>query len=130
MTDLHWLAATCLMVAMFWVPYVLYRMKEKGIVGAMTNPDPTEVPIGNWATRARAAHSNAVENLVLFASLLLVANTLGLSGDFSLLMAQLFFFARLAHFVVYSAGIPVVRTLTFAAGWMATIGVAWIVLGG
>ena len=31
------------------------------------------------------------------------------------------FFARLAHYVVYSAAIPVARTLTFTAGWLAQI---------
>jgi uncharacterized MAPEG superfamily protein len=32
-----------------------------------------------------------------------------------------YFFARLAHFVVYAAGIPAARTLAFTAGWLAQI---------
>jgi uncharacterized MAPEG superfamily protein len=31
----------------------------------------------------------------------------------------LYFWARLAHFVIYTLAIPVLRTLSFAAGWVA-----------
>lgn len=128
MTDLHWLGASCLLVALFWLPYVLKRMVVRGILGIMGNPESDAPPMTGWAIRAQAAHQNATENLVIFAPLLLVAHSLGLSGTTTLLMAQLFFFARLAHFIVYTAGIPIVRTLTFAAGWIATLGVASVVL--
>ena len=30
-----------------------------------------------------------------------------------------YFWARLAHYVVYTMGIPVARTLTFTVGWLA-----------
>jgi len=32
-----------------------------------------------------------------------------------------YFFARLVHFVVYTLGIPVARTLAFTAGWLAQL---------
>jgi len=128
MTDLHWLSATCLLVALFWLPYVLKRMAVRGVFGAMQNPDPAAEPIPGWAMRAQAAHENAIEGLVVFAPVLLVAHNLGLSGATTLLMAQLFFVARLVHFVVYTAGIPVVRTLAFAASWVATLVVAGVIL--
>lgn len=129
MTDLHWLAATCAMVALFWLPYVLNGMGVRGVVAMMGNPSPDDKPLSGWAIRAHAAHDNAVENLVLFAPLLLAAHALGLSGGTTLAMAQLFFAARLAHYVVYTLGIPVARTLAFTAGWVATLGVAGVVLG-
>ena len=34
-----------------------------------------------------------------------------------------YFFARLIHFLVYAAGVPVVRTLAFTAGWLAQIAI-------
>jgi uncharacterized MAPEG superfamily protein len=34
-----------------------------------------------------------------------------------------YFFARLIHFLVYLAGIPVARTLAFTAGWLAQIAI-------
>ena len=32
-----------------------------------------------------------------------------------------YFFARLAHFIVYASGVPVMRTLMFTVGWTAQI---------
>ena len=40
-------------------------------MGAMDNPKPDDVPQSRWAQRLMAAHSNSVENLVVFAPLVL-----------------------------------------------------------
>ena len=37
--------------------------------------------------------------------------------------------ARLVHYVVYAAGIPVIRTLAFGVGFAATLTIAGAVLG-
>lgn len=63
-----------------------------------------------WAGRAARAHRNMLENIVLFAALVLTAHVAGVSNDMTLLGAQLFFWARLAYAVVYVAGIPWLRT--------------------
>lgn len=66
-----------------------------------------------WHGRARRAHLNMLENLPLFAALVLVAVAAGKTNDMTLLGAQIFFWARLAHAVIYLAGIPWVRTLVW-----------------
>lgn len=63
-----------------------------------------------WAGRAARAHRNMLENIVLFAALVLVAHAAGISNDMTVLGSQLFFWARLAYAVVYVAGIPWLRT--------------------
>lgn len=63
-----------------------------------------------WGGRAWRAHHNMLENLVLFASLVLVAVVAGKTNSATLLGAQLFFWARLAYAVVYVAGIAWLRT--------------------
>src|SRR5262245_20826784 len=63
-----------------------------------------------WAGRACRAHYNMLENLVLFAALVLVAVATGKSNATVLLGAQIFFWARLAYAVVYLIGIPWLRT--------------------
>lgn len=63
-----------------------------------------------WAGRAVRAQRNMVENLVLFAALVLTAVAAGKTNDMTLLGAQIFFWARLAYAAVYIAGIPWVRT--------------------
>ncbi len=69
--------------------------------------------ITGWGGRASRAHWNMLENLVLFASLVLVAVVAGKTNDMTLLGAQLFFWARLAYAVIYVAGIIWVRTLAW-----------------
>src|SRR5438445_13822943 len=67
-------------------------------------------PCTGWAGRAARAHHNMLENLVLFAALVLVAVVASRTNGTTLLGAQLFFWARLAYAVVYLAGIPWLRT--------------------
>ena len=69
--------------------------------------------ITGWGGRASRAHYNMLENLALFASLVLVAVVAGKTNDMTLLGAQLFFWARLAYAVIYVAGIIWVRTLAW-----------------
>ena len=68
-----------------------------------------------------AAHVNAVENLVIFAPLVLTARALGIATAVTAFACALYFWSRLAHVVVYTLGIPVLRTLSFAARFVAQI---------
>lgn len=63
-----------------------------------------------FAGRAGRAHLNMLENLGLFAALVLVAHVAGRANEMTALGAQLFFWARLAYAVIYLVGIPWVRT--------------------
>ena len=66
--------------------------------------------IGGWGGRAARAHRNMLENLVLFAALVLVAVAAGRTNAMTLLGAQIFVYARLAYAVAYVVGIPWLRT--------------------
>ena len=74
-------------------------------------------PCTGWAGRAARAHHNMLENLVLFAALVLAAVVAGRTNGTTLLGAQLFFWARLVYAVVYLAGIPYLRT----AVWLVSV---------
>jgi uncharacterized MAPEG superfamily protein len=74
--------------------------------------DMPELP--GWAGRAERAHLNMLQNLVLFAILVLAAQAAGKLNATTALGAQLFFWARLAHAVVYLAGWPWIRTAVWA----------------
>ena len=117
------------MTALFWLPYVLNRIAVRGLMGAMGNPQSTDKPHSPWAERALAAHDNAVENLVIFAVLILVAHVVGVSNGVTEGAAVIYFLARLAHFLVYLFGIPGARTLTFAASWLCQMAVGFSILG-
>ena len=67
-----------------------------------------------WVGRMQRAHRNMLENLVLFAALVLVAVVAGKSNATTLMGAQVFFWARLVYVFVYGAGIPWLRTGVWA----------------
>jgi len=69
--------------------------------------------ITGWGGRAARAHRNMLENLVLFATLVLVAVMAGKTNDMTLLGAQIFIWARLAYAVIFVAGIIWLRTLAW-----------------
>ena len=81
--------------------------------------------MSGWAGRAARAHGNMLENLVLFAILVLTARAANIGNSTTLLGAQLFFWARVAHAILYIAGIPWLRTGAWA---VSVIGLLLILL--
>ena len=81
--------------------------------------------IGGWAGRAKRAHLNMIESMVLFAALVLIAATAGKANAMTAMGAAIFFWARLAYAVIYIAGIAWLRTLVW---FVSVIGMAIIVL--
>ncbi len=117
LTSLTWVAA---LSAIMWIPYVFNTIMVRGLVDAVGYPaDPK--PLAAWAQRMKAAHYNSVENLVLFATLVLVAHAAGVSNATTVLVCQVYFWARVVHLVSYTLGIPWVRTLSFVAGWISCV---------
>lgn len=127
--ELFWLACTATMTALFWLTYILNSMVVRGVLGAMANPSPDAKPLAPWAQRAKAAHYNAIENLAVFATLVMVAYAAGITRPAVGIASMIYFWARLVHFIVYMAGIPVARTLAFVAGFVAQIIVALVIFG-
>jgi uncharacterized MAPEG superfamily protein len=115
--EIYWLTLSLGLTLLFWIPYVLNRMVVRGIGGTFANPSRDAAPLAPWAERARSAHANAAENLVVFAPAAIGVHVMNLGDHITTFACALYFFSRLAHFVVYTAGIPVLRTLAFVGGW-------------
>ena len=126
-TELTYLALAAALTGILWVPYILDRIARWGLVPAVSYPEnpPAQSP---WAQRMMRAHANAVENLVVFATLVLVANALGITGGVVATAAMVYFWARVVHVVAYTLAIPWVRTLAFFVGFLAQAAVAWQIL--
>ena len=121
-TELYWLTLTVLMTALFWLPYILDRLAVRGVWPALSDTKPEGGgPHSLWAQRAIKAHQNGVENLAIFVPAVLVTHLLAISTPATKMAVVVYFFARLAHFLVYLAGVPLVRTLAFTVGWVAQI---------
>ena len=126
MSVLEWLAATAVMTAFFWMPYVVERVVSLGVLGSLKPVDPEdEAKQALWAQRAKRAHYNGVENLAVFATLVLVAYAMGKGDDHGILVAsQVYFWARLIHFPAGAFGLTGIRTFAFLTGFGAQVAVA------
>ena len=115
-TELMYLTWVTALTAVMWIPYILNMIMVRGLMDAVGYPeDPA--PLSPWAQKMKAAHANAVENLVVFAALVLIANAAGVSNGTTVLACQVYFWARVIHFASYSFAIPWVRTLAFVTGF-------------
>ncbi|MGH1406949.1 MAG: MAPEG family protein [Rhodomicrobiaceae bacterium] len=119
--ELYWLTLTALMTSLLWLPYIINRLAEMGIGQAVFNPNSDPSPNALWAKRMMCAHENAVENLVVFAPLVIVLHVTGAATSLTATAAMVYFFARLAHFLVYTFGIPGLRTIAFAVGFFCQL---------
>jgi uncharacterized MAPEG superfamily protein len=91
---------------------VMGAFTQVGLMKLVGNRDDMPKLTG-WAGRAERAHLNMVVNLVLFAALVFVAVTTGKTNETVLLGAQLFLWGRVAYAVIYLAGLPWLRTLSW-----------------
>lgn len=125
--ELVYLVYVAALTAVLWVPYILDRIGKWGLITAVgypTNPPAQSA----WAVRLQKAHLNAVENLVVFAALVLAAHALGVSNSAIVTASVVYFWARAVHALAYTFAIPWVRTLAFAVGFFCQMTIAWQIL--
>jgi uncharacterized MAPEG superfamily protein len=121
--ELQYLALSATFTAVMWLPYILNALMVRGLREAVAYPECPK-PLAPWAQRLKAAHYNAVENLVVFAALVLTAHAAGVLTDVTLLATTVYFWARMVHAVVYALAIPWLRTISFTVGWLCCMAIA------
>jgi len=107
---LVWSAALAL------VQMVVAAIGAQGQVGlpALAGNREALPPLTSWPGRAKRAHYNMLESLVVFAIVVLVAHLVGRANATTALGAALFFWGRLAYAIIYVAGVPWLRTAVWA----------------
>ena len=121
------LAALWLGVA--WAPYIIDRAMVRGLIGALANYDPAALPQSAWAQRAMRAHKVAVEAFVAFAPLAIIAMIKIPEDSYPGVLAMGWFYAMVAHYIIYCLGIPVARTLAFVVAAACTLALALRLFG-
>jgi len=128
-TAYTYLALSGMLTILLWTPYILARLFTWGLPTFLNNypegfpakqPEP---PL--WAQRSQRAHLNMVETMPAFIAVVLAAGLLN-GGDEGIAAtvgqwAMIFFFARLAHAVVYTLGVPFLRTPVYLVSWLAVL---------
>lgn len=103
-----------------WILILLPAMANiatRGIPWALGNREATDTTSPAWLDRGERANRNMAENLPLFAILVLIAHVSGSADAMSAQGATIFVGARVAHAVIYIAGIPGLRTLA----WLVSV---------
>jgi uncharacterized MAPEG superfamily protein len=117
-TELLYLVYVTVFTGLLWVPYILDRIVTRGLLAAVGYPENPK-PQSRWAQRLLKAHANAVENLVVFAALVLAAGAAGISNSAIGGACIVYFWARVVHALAYTFAVPWARTLAFTVGFFA-----------
>ncbi len=122
-----YLALSGVLTVLLWTPYILARVFVWGLPTFLNNyPEgypATEPTPPLWAERAKRAHLNMVETMPAFVAVvlgagLLAGDTAGAEIGF---WAQIFFLARVGHALVYTLGVPFLRTPVYLVSWAAVL---------
>lgn len=127
-TELLWLCLVTLFTSVMWLPYVINRMAEMGIWTALYNPQPDIKPKAQWAERMMRAHNNAIENLVIFAPLVILLELTQSHSTISAFAVELYFYSRLVHFLAFTFAIPLIRVPAFLSGFFSQLVLALSIL--
>jgi len=129
-SGIEWCFDVAVMDALYCCPHVCVGNPS---IPTFLNNYPEEFPAKApqqplWAERAQRAHLNMVETMPAFIAVSLAAAGL-LAGNAGAIeavagFAQLFFFARVLHAVVYILGVPFLRTPVYLVSWFAILAIA------
>jgi uncharacterized MAPEG superfamily protein len=127
-TELQMLAwSTALLIALVLI------QATAGVLGqglqAQMGPRDDQPPPKKYHARMLRVVDNHREGLTMFAPLVLIAAVTQISNEWTVLGAQLFFYSRVIHAVLYIAGVPLVRPLAWTVGLVGTLMVLLAVLG-
>jgi uncharacterized MAPEG superfamily protein len=126
-TELLYLVLVTALTGLIWIPYILDRLSVWGLTDTVGYPEHPK-PQTAWARRMMKAHANAIENLVVFAALVLVAQDLGISNGITAGACMIYFWARAVHLAAYTFAMPWVRTLAFTVGFFCQAAIGWQIL--
>jgi uncharacterized MAPEG superfamily protein len=111
-----------LSVALLFVLIIIQSSAGASAQGAMKmagNRDDVGPPTA-WQSRTKRLVDNHREGLALFTPLVLIAAVMNVSSDATVLGAQLFFYSRVAHAIIYLAGWPYIRPVVWLVGLVGT----------
>jgi uncharacterized MAPEG superfamily protein len=126
-TDLCMLVLSSIFTLVLAFPPVIALVSARGIPFSAGNRHES-VTLPDWGGRAVRTHRNMIENIAPFAALVLVAHVMGVANSTTALGATLFFWGRVAHAVLYLAGVPYLRTLAFGVSFVGMLTIAQVIL--
>jgi uncharacterized MAPEG superfamily protein len=129
--ELRWLVYTALLAGSLWIPFIIgvNTTDFPGKAQQFIRP-PNHREMKPWVHRSLRAHQNLLEQLVPFASIVLVGAVARVSTSVTVACSIIFFWLRVAHAVGMISGLArlPLRPMIYFAGWLVTLVFAWQVL--
>ncbi len=126
--ELTMLAYSVALLLVLILIQVVVGVRAQGLMPLANSRDDLPPP-GVFQARVGRVVNNHREGLTLMAPLLLIVAVTGASSPITVLGAQLFFYSRVAHAVVYLAGLPMIRPLIWGVGMTGIVLVLAHLLG-
>ncbi len=122
--ELLMLALATVWLFVMIVASAVFAQPQRSFAQLAGSRDDLPAPTGAFA-RAMRNVDNHREGLILFAPFALIVVMTGAADAMSALGAQLFFYSRVAHGILYLVGVPWLRTVAWVVGIVGTAMVAW-----
>ena len=123
-TELLMLLNSTVLFFVIIITQALIAIRQNGLSAQAGSRDNLNEPTV-LRRRLQRLTANLQENLVMFGLAVFIAHAVGVSNDQTALGAILFFYARVAHAVVYVFGWPWIRPLCW---FVSFVGLVLIVL--
>jgi len=127
-TELTMLAYSVALLIVLVLIQASIGVQAKGLVPMANNRDDVGAATGFHARMLRVV-DNHREGITMFAPVILIAAVANIHSGMTVLGAQMFFYSRLVHAILYVTGIPLVRPLFWAVGLAGTVIVLLATLG-
>ena len=124
-TELIVLAWGCVLALVYIMAAAQARTKQYGTkwnIGARDEALPPALPLVGRLERAQA---NFFETFPLLVAAVLIVSAAGLSNKETALGAWIWLGARIVYLPLYAMGVPVVRSLAWAASLVGIIMILW-----
>ena len=108
-------------------PLALEMNKEQGGYDNR-NPREQQKSLSGFGARAKAAHENCFEALIMFTPgvlAVLVTNNVGQIAEY---FAMAFILARVAYLLAYYFDIHMLRSIFWGIGFLSSIGLLWLAI--
>ena len=125
--ELEMLFWVSILTLFLWVPYVTSAIINDGLLAAL-KWQGNEKQRFLWAERAKRAHYNAIENLIPFAVIVIIAHLANVSNEATASAAMAYFWLRVIHYLSYTFGISYIRTPAFIGSWLAQLCIVYQII--
>lgn len=122
----------CLLILALWtlplnhIPAIA-RVTKAGVAWGLSNRD--KMPeVADWVCRADRAQRNHHDNLAMIATVILMAQVTQQTDRVTAIASIAVVTLRILHSLSYIAGIPTVRSFTYAGSIVGLLAIVWQIL--